>query len=390
MKKLIAISLTLVIILCACGAEPMPEPDPLAGWLESAKLGAEETPEQLYTAALEEDSLVIYSTSTRLMDTAASFEKEYPGLIVRIEHMREGEIGTQLQENYAARDFKCDLIVSSDGRGVLSSEFVPKNIAVKYIPYDIQDVLLPGNYEDLLVLSGEAVVLTYNDAIYPNPPVSNWWELTEEKWRGQVYIPNPLHSTTTSSFVNMIINQSELMAESYEAFYGEPLVLSEGTGGESAGREYVRRLIANDAVIVNSSDEVASAIGYPGSGSPSIGIIISSKTRMREQGYTVRNHYGIEPFHGIYTPLCIMMAGGAPNVNSAKLFIRWVLGEADGQGEGYKPYLQSGAWTVRSDVADGTGVRSEELNLVLLDKEYLYNNKDEFLAFWQELIEAQA
>jgi iron(III) transport system substrate-binding protein len=97
----------------------------------------------------------------------------------------------------------------------------------------------------------------------------------------------------------------------------------------------------------------------------------------------------MEPFCGVYAPGYISIAGGAKNMNAAKLFIRWILGEADGQGEGYRPYLQSGAWSVRSDVEDDTGVRPQELNLLRLDKTYQYENHDAFLVFWEELIEAR-
>ena len=49
-----------------------------------------------------------------------------------------------------------------------------------------------------------------------------------------------------------------------------------------------------------------------------------------------------------------MIAGGAKNINSAKLFIRWILGEADGNGEGGKPFLQEGAWPSRTDAHGGS------------------------------------
>ncbi len=81
-----------------------------------------------------------------------------------------------------------------------------------------------------------------------------------------------------------------------------------------------------------------------------------------------------------------MMAGGAKNVNAAKLFIRWLLGETDGQGEGYQPYLQSGAWSVRSDVQDDTGVNVQDLNLWQIDKTYLYEHYEDFLVFWESLL----
>jgi len=386
MKRTIAILLLLAIFLTSCTQnKPAPE-NPLAEWLAAANLDAEETPEQLYAAALNEGMLVVYSTSTRMMDVAKSFEQHYPGLIVKVEHLREPELYAALSQNYETGNFTGDIIISADSRGIMLNEFLANHITVKYVPYDITDKILPGNNDALLMLAGEASVLCYNEFYYSEPPISNWWELTEEKWRNMVYLPSPTRSMTTLALFCMIIHNSDMMAQAYEDLYGSPLELPQG---ENAGREFVRRLMANGAVIVNSSDEVAEIVGAPGSRSPNIGIIISSKTRMRDIGYELLNHYEMEPFAGLYTPISVMMTGGARNVNAAKLFIRWLLGEADGQGEGYQPYLQSGAWSVRSDVRDETGVRREDLNLLRLDRVYLYENQYSFLVFWEGLLAGQ-
>jgi len=387
MRRVIALTLlfmmVLAIILTGCAQRDTESAGPLADWLVAAGLDARETPEALYAAALSEDMLVVYSTSTRMMDVAASFEKQYPGLIVKVEHLREPELYETLANNFETGNFAGDVIISADGRGIMHNEFLQNHIAVKYVPYDIADKILPGNNEDFLMLAGEATVLCYNELYYSEPPIDNWWELTDSKWQGMVYLPSPTRSMTTLAFFCTIVENSDVMAQAYERLYGYPIELPQGG---NAGLEFVRRLMENGANIVNSSDEVAEIVGAPGSGSPYIGIIISSKTRLREIGYELLNHYDMEPFAGLYVPVNVMMAGGAKNVNTAKLFIRWLLGEADGQGEGYRPYLQSGAWTVRSDVRDETGDRVETLNLIHVDRGYLYENQESFLSFWEGLL----
>jgi iron(III) transport system substrate-binding protein len=384
MKKLIALFLLFAVAVTGCTQKPTEQDNPFAEWLKNANLDAVETAERLYAAALSEDMLIVYSTSTRIMDVAASFEMEYPGLLVRVVHMREGELYDKLLENYEARDFFGDVIISADGAGIMTNELIPRGIAVKYAPYDIADKILPGNNETLLMLAGEASMLQYNDSYYSEPPIYNWWELTEEKWRGMVYMSNPVRSITTLAFLCIIIENSDMMAQAYEDLYGYPLEIPPG---ENAGQIFIKRLVDNDVVIVNSSDEVAEEIGFPGSLSPSLGIAISSKTRLQGLGYGIVNHFDIEPFAGAYTSVSVMMAGGARNVNTAKLFIRWILGEADGQGEGYKPYMQSGAWSVRSDVLDDTGVRSNELSLLYTNRDYMYAHHESFIAFWERLLE---
>ena len=381
-KSLVALTLLLSLAITGCAQKNTEPANPLIEWLVAANLDAVETPEDLYAAALNEDMLIVYSSSTRVMDVAATFERQYPGLIVKVEHLREPELYETLANNFRTGSFSGDVIISADSRGIMLNEFMQNHIAVKYVPQEIADNILPGNNEALLMLAGEASVVCYNEFYYSEPPVSNWWELTEEKWRGMVYMPSPTRSMTSLALFCMIIYNSDMMAQAYEDFYGYPLELPQG---ENAGREFIRRLFENGAVIVNSSDEVAEIVGAPGSRSSSIGIIISSKTRMRTIGYEFLNHYEMEPFAGLYTPISVMMVGGARNVNTAKLFIRWLLGEADGLGEGYQPYLQSGAWSVRQDVRDDTGIRSEDLNLISLDRVYLYENHEAFLEFWEGL-----
>ena len=380
MKNKAAFYLLFIVIFSGCTRQDAVKENPFAAWLVSASLDAEQTPQELYSAALNEDMLLVYSTSTRMMEVASSFEKQYPGLIVKVEHLREPELYETLAENYRTGIISGDIICSADGRGIMARNFLENYTAVKYVPYDIADKILPGNNEEFLMLAGEASVLCYNELFYSSAPVNNWWELTEEKWRGFVYLANPTRSMTTLAFFCTLIDNNEIMEKAYEDLYGVKF-----PQGQNAGREFVRRLMANGAVIVNSSDEVAEITGAPGSVGPYIGIIISSKTRLREIGYKMINHYDMKPFAGVYTPITIMMNGGAKNINAAKLFIRWLLGETDGQGQGYKPYLQSGAWSVRSDIRDGTGIKSEDLNLLYLDRAHLYENYESFLVFWESL-----
>jgi iron(III) transport system substrate-binding protein len=378
MRKILAI-IALALSLAACAAQE----NPMAAWEQTANLAAAETPEQLYAAALQEDTLVVYSTSSRMLDVAASFQKQYPGLTARVVDIREDEMYENLREDFDAGTVECDVVCSADGRGVMVSEFIPEGITYKYTPYDFADKMIDTGEDALLMLVSEASMLYYNDTYYAAPPITNWWELTEEAWRGKVTMPNPARSLTTMAVFGTFIKESDAMATAYETRYGKPMELE---GGESAGEAFVRMLVENDAVIVNSSDEVAEAVGAPGTSLPAVGIMVSSKMRLRGIGYNLHYCDPMKPFDGVATPVNIMMAGGAKNVNAAKLFIRWVLGETDGGGEGYKPYLQSGAWSMRTDVEAATPIKQEDLRLIYIDRAYIYTHKDDIAALWERLM----
>lgn len=158
-------------------------------------------------------------------------------------------------------------------------------------------------------------------------------------------------------------------------------------GEEAVTRYFIRKLIENDLQIVNDSDDIANAIAAPGTNSDAVGILNASKMRLREQGYPLMSCYDLQPFAGVINPANIMIAGGAKNINSAKLFIRFVMGETDGTGEGYAPFLSEGAWSARTDVAGAASVELSHIFAIYTDEKYSYEHRQEFSDFWNECIQ---
>ena len=383
-KSVIIIMITLLLVFgtsCAKGKDAPQSSTPsdttsqlspeMEAWLATANLTAKEAPDELYEKALSEDTLVIYSNSTRLMDVKDSFEKQYPGLTVYVEDVRSVNLIETVSRNFNNKDYTCD-IVFCDDNGILSQEFVPKGILFKYVPYDISEKIMPESNRDLLSVVVELQQAFYNSEVYGSPPIHNWWELTEEKYKDKVVMPSPLKSNSSMGFYSMIIKNSEIMKKAYYDLYGKEIPLRPN---ETAGEAYWRMMFENGLCLVNSSDEVFEMVGTPGQTNPPIGIMISSKIRTRELGYEIQPIFDMDNFTGTYSSNCIMLAGGCKNINSAKLFIRWVLGESDGKGEGYKPYLQNGAWSVRTDVQSQSEVKLDEIKWLALDTKYIYENK---------------
>ncbi len=385
MRKAIAILLltTTLILFCSCAGQRHSTSPDMDVWLRNSRLDAQETPQELYRKALEEDTLVIYSSSTRIMDVKDSFEKQYPGLTVSVQDIRSVDLVDVLEQKFNDGEYDCDIMVCSDGNGEVSQNLVPAGILYKYTPYDLADKIRPENAPVTLPLVGEIELAFYNTEVYDSPPINNWWELTESRFFGKVVMPNPIKSFSAMGLIAMTIKNSDVMAQAYHDLYGTDIELSDG---ETAGEAYWRMLTENGMKLVNSSDEVVELVGTPGLTDPPIGIMVSSKTRMREVGFNIEPIYNMSYFAGTYSPNSIMICGGSKNVNSAKLFIRWVLGESDGRGAGYKPFLQNGAWSVRTDVQSETAVLLDNLNPIPLDPEYIYNNLDEITEFWLTLM----
>ena len=176
--------------------------------------------------------------------------------------------------------------------------------------------------DQYLSVAAEAIVIGYNTAFHDEPPVSNWWALTDTEWQGKVYAPNPAKSVTTLSAMAMLQKYESLLEQAYFDHYGVPF---SGQSGEGAAKTFIRKLLENGLHIVNSSDETAEAIGAPGTTEDNLGIIVSSKIRLTDIGYTFANIYDAAPFGGFINPVNIMVAGGSKNINAANLFILWII-----------------------------------------------------------------
>lgn len=355
-------------------------------WLKTANLAAKETPDELYQKALSEDTLIVYSNSTRIIDVKESFEKHYPGLTVYVEDIRSADLLNILSSNFTAKEYPCDIVLCDDN-GVLSQELLARGVVFTYVPYDIENKISPENRGEFLPAVIELQQAFYNSEVYDAPPIHNWWELTEDKYRDKVVMPSPFSSISSMGFFSMILRNSEIMEESYYDLYGKPLNLQPN---ETAGKAFWRMLFDNGLILVGSSDEVHEMIGTPGQTDPPVGIMISSKIRMRDLGYDIKPIFDMDGFSGVYSSNNIMIAGGCKNTNSAKLFTRWILGESDGQGEGSRPYLQNGAWSARSDVSSQSEKKLDEIEYLELDTKYIYENRNSIEDLLDELINDQS
>lgn len=384
MKKICYMCLVFGILctLCACNNIKI-ESNDMDKWLKNAELSKKETPRELYEKALKEDTLVIYSESTRVMDVKKSFEEKYTGLTVLVYDMRSTDLAAKLMSNNESRNYNCDIVLCSDNNGEISKKFLPKGIVAKYVPYDMKDKFYPDCNQDILTLMGEVEQVFYNPEVNKEVPIYNWWELTEEKYRGRVIFSNPLKSVTQMGLFCMMIKEEKQMRDAYYELYGKELELDVD---ENAGKVFIRMLMDNDAVVVNSSDEIIEKVGATDQTDPFLGIMVSSKIRMKEYGYDIAPIEELTPFVGTYSPNSIMIAGGSKNINAAKLFIRWIYGEVSGQGEGYKPYLTEGTWSARKDVKSASKLELEDMKLINLDTDYIYNTQKEFKDFWISLI----
>lgn len=379
LKSFITIALILLAMIeTSCGK---PQYDRFLNWNSAASLDDPFSEEILYEKALSEDVLIVYTVSTRVTKVKEAFEKKYPGLFVEVRDLRSPDLIEAVLKNYENGGKECDVVICNDNSGALKRELVDTGVVVKYVPSDIAGKIKDHNNSDTLSFLDEAELLFYNGAKFDSTPIENIWELTEEKYKGAIYMPSPLRSFSTYAFCGSSLKCEEEFEEAYREYFNKEY---EPFKGENASEDFWKAIIGN-IVFTNSSDEVAEALLNENS-SADFGIMVSSKLRMADVGYSMKPIYNLKPFSGCRSTFSVMLAKGAPNVNTAKLFIHFILGEEDGKGEGSKPFISEGTWSVRNDVESGSNILFADTDIIDPDEEYLLSNEEYIKGFFEELL----
>ena len=360
-----------LLLLVGCSGKKETDP-PQAG----KELDNSETKEELYEKAKKEDVLIVYTVSTRATKVKESFEKEYPGLFVEVRDLRSPDLIEAVEEDYTKGLDECDIVICNDNSGEFKSRLIDTGIVLPYLPKDIKPHMKNISDDGTVSFVYEAQMVFYNEQKYESIPETNLWALTDEKYKGRIYMPNPLRSFSAYAFCSSSLSKKNEFADSYYRYYGKK------PEADNAAELFWESIFPN-IVFTNSSDEVAEALA---DGSADFGFMVSSKLRLKDVGYRIEPAYSMEPFCGCLTSYSVMLAKNSKNMNTAKLFIRYLLGEADGTGDGYKPFSQPGTWSARNDVQDGTEIALDELALIIPDIDILIKDKEKLESFWSKLL----
>lgn len=339
-----------------------------------------ETVEALYAKAKQEGKLIVYSTSGRANDAAETFMKQYPEIKVEVSKVKSDEMMDKVTKEQDAGQFNPDVIITKEVSGAVEEEMVKPGRYIKYLPEDLAPMVdepyrtQAEGYANYL----EFRTVFYNTEHYKTAPITNWWDLTTPEYKGKVYTADPLSSPAFMDlFTTMVVN-SEDMAAAYKEKFGKDIELH---GTENAGYEFIQQLFANGLIVLKGSDDVLDAIGK--ADSDAIGLAVSGDvSKVEEKGWSILPIYDIKPKTSVPDSGYLFLANKAPHEAAGKLFIRWMMGEKDGQGEGMNPFNEVGSWVPRSDVKTKNEISFEQLNLWNYDGEALYFASPKVRDFW--------
>ena len=133
------------------------------------------SPEELYGAALGEDTLVVYTVSTRVVDTKEAFEKAYPGLLVEVRDLRSPNLIEEVEKGSLNNKPVCDVVLCNDNSGEFKSRLVDTGIVVPYLPKDIKAHMQEKNADGMVSFLNEAEILFYSTREFEKCPIENIW-----------------------------------------------------------------------------------------------------------------------------------------------------------------------------------------------------------------------
>jgi len=384
----LAMAAVMALSLAACGSDPAPAASNPAGSQPSAPAASGEVPdvtqsefygpiydewsdmtdEELYQKALEEtgngkEEINIYATSSKMMKAEDDFEEAFPGLNVSILDMDQDEVLEKCVLEVDSGKVLGDVLQAKDVNGDVFFDFYEEGYCSAFYPRDICEKV----DEDLLrygyPLYASQSFWYYNTDAFPDEqPVTNWWQIVEKKEDGtQKYrlFTKEIGEETAylSLFASFVVNADQ-MEKAYEDLYGEPLEYTyDGSGFDfevpenNAGLEYMWRFSQLKMTFISDGDELVKAVDNSTKDDPALALASGGKIGNRdESGYAIAWLTNLAPYTGLENCEYMYVVEGCPHPASARLFIRWITGGADGESGGLKPFSKEGNWPVRSDV----------------------------------------
>ena len=348
-------------------------------WAEEVGLDQQLSVDELYAKAKEEGTVVVYSMSSRFNDVKETFEAQYPGVTVEVYDMRNSEILEKFQREHEAQIRNVDLLFIKDSDGAVYNEFVKTGLLKEFIPEDIMKTapaeFQKGGYAPYF----EMKQIFYNTEVYETCPIDSWWDLTRPEYKSKIILRSPVENSEIMGLFMAMTKNSAEMADAYKQEFGTEIVLD---GTENAGYEFLKRLAKNDLIVMTSDTDIVEAVGAPNQTDPPFGIATSSKMRKAGDDLLINVAADLSPRLGIVDPAYLYIADESKHINAAKLVMRWVGGETDGQGTGFKAFHVRGSWPSRADVEPIKTQPLESLNLWDIDLDYNYMALDEMRNFW--------
>ena len=313
-------------------------------------------------AAILEGKVTVYANSGGVEDLPDAWYALYPD--IEYDAADTDGIDTKMQAEQESGNVIGDVWFNSDGH-IVFGKFVPNQWLWWFVP---RDVVIPELTEDypFAIARHSTDVIGYNNKFYPDGcPITNIWQVTEEKYRAKFFMEDPISDVSTMAKMATFVQNADEMAQAYLALYGrewttDELVATDASGMvvENAGYLWLKKLAYNGAIAFDDGDMVDAAFAgleLPEGQEPGFGYTGYSSWEATLDGeLNMAPCFGMEPIMGIFKTSFLAIANNAPHPNAAKLFIRFILSEA-----GFDPWNEIGSYPA----AQGIPVNEDNMPL---------------------------
>ncbi len=351
MKRIWALALAMVMLLSLPAAFAQ-EPD----W-EHMSDG------ELYELAKAEGGEInVYAISSRMQKVAEKFDETFPGLHAIAYDLDQDEAIAKVKIEAETGNINADVLQCKDTAGEIFYDFYPMGYISPFYPADIV-----GKITDKSLLEygfpfyASLNFWYYNTAMFPDAqPVKSWWDVVELDENGKqrfAVITKEIGTEDTylALFSSFVVN-ADLMEADYLAKYGKPIEFTYdpdifGTEPDNYGWEYIYRFTQLKMTFIDDGDEVVEAVAK--STEPTLGFCSAGKiTNRDENNWPVAWLTHLTPYTAVQNCNYLYVVEGTNSPAGARLFIRYLMGGADGQSGGFDPFTKEGNWSVREDLVN--------------------------------------
>lgn len=384
MKKYLFISLFLLLALFGCAnadEEAVKTGEIVSGEDKEISFDSYETTEELYKLAKEEGEVVVYSATSAAEQVGIAFEEAYPGVKALVTKVSDPEIFEKIQREHESGVSNADIILGKGTNGAWSNELLENGYIAEYKPEEIMEHIdEPYKSYKGLPLITEVITIVYNTDHYEEPPINNWWDLTTDEWTSKVLLKDPLSAPDIQGLFMTMVKHSDDMEKAYIEKFGEPLELK---GTENAGYEFIKRLLENDAILMSSMGDTVDAVAEASADHSVVALASTVKLRdIVQNDAAIGINTELQPKMSVPGTSKLFVTSNVENIAATKLFIRFMTGDEDGQGEGFGPFNNPGTFAVRNDIEQDNIIPSlSELNLWEEDEQYFFEHADEMHNF---------
>lgn len=353
---------------------------------------------ELYELAKQEnDTIVVYSETSKISKVVDAFLKEYPDLKVEYYALTPSEIEEKVETENMTNNITADVLVVNDAAGIIFNEWYEEGYVQSYYPTDIVKHIDGDKLMNALPLYEALNIWFYNTAHYPEgSPVTNWWDIIEVDENGQqAYKLFCKNISSDIHYVSMYANMagfSKELEDAYMAKYGKPLEYTYDAQKipveeNNAALEFLYRLAQLEIVFIPDGDEIVQAVAE--STEPTLGIATANKLDQRdENNWPIAWVTDMAPFAATSNPKNIYMISQTQNPAGARLLIYFLMGGKNADTAALKEFSRLGTWFMRDDYVDTANeISLDQISIVQLDTARVYDtylDVNDFWVYWSD------